>query len=224
MKHAVIVAHPNEHSLTLSCARTYVQAAIDQGHEVVLRDLYRMGFDPCLKAGEVPGRDGYSAEEDVRLERELLGDVDVFALIYPLWFNAPPAMLKGYVDRVFSMGFGYAPVLGGTEPQLGGRKLISFTFSGAPDRWVRETGALTALMTVFDRHIAQVCGLQLVDHVHTGGIVDNITPEAVEEILNSVRGRVAEAFGPSEILPADPLRKPARKDPVLAPNLPSTVD
>ncbi|HEY9219230.1 MAG TPA: NAD(P)H-dependent oxidoreductase [Phenylobacterium sp.] len=210
MKHAVIVAHPNEHSLTLSCARAYAESALAHGHEVLARDLYGMRFDPCLRSGEVPGRDGYCAGEDVRRERELLADVDVFALFYPLWFNAPPAILKGYVDRVFSMGFGYGPAFGGTEPKLGGRKLISFTFSGAPDHWVRETGALAALMTLFDRHLAQVCGLQLVDHVHHGGIVDDLTPEAVQEILESIRQRVDQAFGtPAGAAASD---KPVRRE------------
>lgn len=194
MKHAVIAAHPNERSLTLSCARAYAEAAKALGHQVDVRDLYRMGFDPCLKAGEAPGPGGYEAGDDVRLERERLADVDVFAFVYPLWFNGPPAMLKGYVDRVFSMGFGYGSAFGGTEPRLTGKRLISFTFSGAPDRWMRETGALDALLTLTDRHLANMCGLELVDHVHTGGITPNITPEAADEILELTRARVREAF------------------------------
>lgn len=199
MKHAVVVAHPNQGSLTVSCARAYAEAAEALGDEVVVRDLYRLGFDPCLKPGEVPGPGGYRPEPEVSRERALLADVDVFALVYPLWFNAPPAMLKGYVDRVFSLDFGYVASPGGTAPNLVGRKLISFTFSGAPDRWVRDSGALSALMTLFDRHISAMCGLELVDHVHTGDIVSNITEEAVEEILQSVGERVRSAFGAQSV-------------------------
>ena len=124
----------------------------------------------------------------------MLADVDVFAFIYPLWFNAPPAILKGYVDRVFSMGFGYKPGFGGTEPALVGRRLISFSFSGAPDDWVRDTGALTALVTLFDRHVAAMCGLQVVDHVHNGGVTHNLREDAVTDILASIRQAVLNAF------------------------------
>ena len=53
-------------------------------------------------------------------ERGVLAEADVFAFVYPLWFNAQPAILKGYVDRVFSLGFGFAPGAGGTEPLLAG--------------------------------------------------------------------------------------------------------
>lgn len=196
MKHAVVVAHPNPESLTLSCAAAYRDAAEAAGHEVIVRDLYRMGFDPCLKAPEIPGPQGYAAFPDIVAERELLTNVDVFAFVYPLWFNAPPAILKGYVDRVFSMGFGYAPSFGGTEPRLVGRRLISVTLSGAPDRWIRDTGALSALLTLFDRHLASMCGLRLLDHLHFGGVVDGIRREAAEEILADVRARVRQAFPP----------------------------
>jgi len=198
MKHAVIVAHPNPKSLTCSVADCYAQAAQVLGHDVVVRDLYRMGFDPCLKEDEIPRPEGYVFGEDVRRERDLLRDIDVFALVYPLWFNAPPAILKGYVDRVFSMGFGYEPAPTGTEPLLEGRQLISFSFSGAPDRWVRDTGALQALMSLFDRHLSGVTGLGLLDHIHFGGIVPDMTEEAVAEVLTQVRGVVGASFSPAE--------------------------
>lgn len=194
MKHAVIIAHPNPHSLTCAVGKTYGEAVTALGQSVVVRDLYRMGFDPCLKAEEIPKEAGFQFGADVLAERELLADVDVFAFVYPFWFNAPPAILKGYVDRVFSMGFGYAPSLGGTEPLLDGKRLISFTSSGAPESWVRDTRALQALMVLFDRHVAAMCGLRILDHVHVGGIVPNITPEAFEEVLEGVRTAVKAQF------------------------------
>jgi NAD(P)H dehydrogenase (quinone) len=187
MKHAIVLAHPNASSLNAAIAANYADETRRLGHEVVLRDLYAMAFDPCLHAEEVGGPDAPQYRADVLRERELLANIDVFAFVYPLWFNAPPAILKGYVDRVFSTGFGFLPAFGGTEPGLTGRRLISFTTSGAPDRWIRETGALTALLNLFDRHLAGVCGLQVLDHVHLGGAVSNMTSEAAEEILDRVR-------------------------------------
>lgn len=199
MKHAVIIAHPEPHSLTCAAAQAYAATARGFGHEVIVRDLYRMGFDPCLKAGEIPKASGYACGQDVGAERALLDSVDVFAFVYPFWFNSPPAMLKGYVERVFGMDFGYGAVPGGTEPLLDGKKLISFSFSGAPEQWVRDTGALAALMTIFDRHISAMCGLQVLDHVHTGGVVPDMTAEAVEEVLANIRGVVTANFGPAQL-------------------------
>lgn len=194
MKHAVILAHPASDSLNAAIARAYAHAAEDLGHTVLLRDLYRMDFDPCLKASEIPGPRLPVFEKDVRDERARLADVDVFAFVYPLWFNAPPAILKGYVDRVFSMGFGFEPEFGGTRGRLAGRRLISFSTSGAPDHWVRDTGALGALMQSFDQHLAGVCGLTVVDHVHFGGMVSGITEESFEEVMQTVARTVHQRF------------------------------
>ena len=194
MKHAVIVAHPNVKSFNLTMADTYAAAARALGHEVVMRDLYRVPFDPILKAGEIPAQ-GFEAGEDVKAERALLRDVNVFCLVYPLWFNAPPAMMKGYIDRVFGMGFGFAPGAWGNTPLLDGRRLISISSSGAPRRWVEETGAWNAIRNLFDDHFAAVCGLAVLDHLHFGDIVGGVTEESVEGCADEVRDAVRRLLG-----------------------------
>ncbi|HEX5379495.1 MAG TPA: NAD(P)H-dependent oxidoreductase [Phenylobacterium sp.] len=198
MKHAVIIAHPKADSLTATIGVTYAEALRGLGEETLVRDLYAMGFDPCLKASELPGAAGVQPAADIAAERALLADVQAFAFVYPFWFNAPPAILKGYVDRVFGLGFGYLPASGGTEPGLPGRQLISFTCSGAPEVWVHQTGALDALGQIFDGHVAAVCGLTVVDHRHFGGIVPGITTEAVADILDEVRATARRLYGPPE--------------------------
>jgi len=203
MKHVVIVAHPNPKGVSCQIAHAYARAAASLEQETLIRDLYRLGFDPCLKAEETPGARGYAMHADVLRERDLLSSADVFAFVYPLWFNAPPAMLKGYVDRVFGMGFGYAPdARGGNVALLDGKRLISFTTSGAPDSWVKETGAVDGLVKGFDRHLAAVCGMMVVDHVNFGGVTPGITEEAVEDILGQVRAAVRRVFEPSATLVA----------------------
>ena len=195
MKHAVIIAHPNPGSLTVAAGLAYAQTLGTLGHDVTVRDLYRMDFDPCLKATEIPGPAGYAFGADVVAERAILADVDVFAFVYPFWFNAPPAILMGFVDRVFGMDFGFRQGPAGNEPRLAGRRLISFSFSGAPDQWVRDTGALAALEAVFENHICNVCGLRLADHLHTGGIVPDLRKDAFEDILSAIRDTAIRNFG-----------------------------
>ena len=114
MKHAIIIAHPRTSSFTASVADAYAEACKTLGESTVIRDLYRIGFDPCLKAGELPFADSFRPEPDVMIERDLLKDCDVFAFFYPLWLNTPPAIVKGYLERVFGFGFAY----GAEWPQL----------------------------------------------------------------------------------------------------------
>lgn len=187
MKHAIILAHPEPKSLNAAIAKAYAAAVRKLGHKAVVRDLYAMGFDPCLKAAEIPGASPPTFGADVKAERKRLADADVFVFVYPFWFNAPPAILKGYVDRVFGMGFGFRPAFGGTEPALTGRRLLSFSTSGAPEAWVRSTGAMDALARLFDQHLAGTCGLEVAGHVHFGGVVTGLSDEAVQDILSQVR-------------------------------------
>lgn len=194
MKHAVVLAHPKPDSFCASIARTCVETLTELGHTAVLRDLYAMDFDPRLKAQELPTDAGFQAAADVAAERDLLAGVDSFIFVYPFWFNAPPAILKGYVDRVFGMRFGFAPASDGTEPLLEAKSLLSFSTSGAPDQWVNSTGALKALMTVFDYHLAGVCGLTVLGHSHFGGIVPNLAEDPAADMLDQVRAALRSSF------------------------------
>jgi NAD(P)H dehydrogenase (quinone) len=187
MKHAVIVAHPSKNSFTSTVASTYRDAGLAAGQEVIYRDLYAMHFDPCLPEVELPWSMNFAVRDDVLAERALLNDVDVFALFYPMWLNAPPAILKGYLERVFGIGFAYRSEGSGNAPMLVRRKLICFTSSGAPSEWVIQSGAWHSMRALFDSHFATVCGLEVTDHIHFGGIVPGIRADAVERDLERVR-------------------------------------
>lgn len=195
MKHVIILAHPNRHSFNATLSAAYATAAKLLGDQVLLRDLYGLDFKPVLQEGEMPLSPNFHPGDDVIAERALLADADVFALVYPLWLNAPPAMLKGYLERVFGFGFAYGRGGRSSEPLLTGRKLISITTSGAPTHWVQETGALDAIRTLFDRYFAELCGLTLVDHLHFGGIVPGIRDDAVQRMANDVAEAIRGNFG-----------------------------
>ena len=126
--------------------------------------------------------------------RALLADADVFALIYPLWLNSPPAILKGYLERVFGFGFAYGKN-GRSLPLLAGRRLISFSSSGAPLHWIEQTGAFGAVKTLFDRYLAEISGMTFVDHIHFGAIVPGIRDDAVARFLAQTRAAVETHFG-----------------------------
>ena len=197
MRHAIVLAHPKRSSFCASVARTCATTLRDLGHAVIVRDLYRMKFDPCLRAGEIPAASGYAAAEDVLAERKRLAKVDSFILVYPFWFNAPPAILKGYIDRVFSMNFGYRPSFHGTAPLLEGRTLATFSTSGAPSEWVEDTGALRNLMAVFDLHLSAVTGMKLAGHTHLGGVLSSLSKDDAEAKLEAVRQSLRACFGTS---------------------------
>lgn len=194
MKHAVILAHPKPTSLNAAIARQCVATLTALGHTVVLRDLYGMDFDPRLKAEEIPDGFSFRTSPDTQAERDILFGVDNFIFVYPFWFNGPPAILKGYIDRVFGLGFGTTAAIGHEEPRLTGSSLLSFSTSGAPDRWIKDTGALNTLMAMVDMHLSGVCGLKVIGHHHFGGVTPGMTEEAGSQILTDVDAHLRRDF------------------------------
>ncbi|MNL14337.1 General stress protein 14 [compost metagenome] len=192
MKQVLIAAHPRLRSFTMTMAEAYAEAARGEGVDVILRDLYRLGFDPLLHMEELPDHEGFQPRADVVNERSVISDADVFVFFYPLWFNAPPAMLKGYVERVFGMGFGYSRFgLEGNQPLLSDRKLVSFTSSGAPQQWVESSGAWDAMQKHFDDHLAAVTGLELIGHHNIGAVVPGMRDDVVAGHARTVAGAAA---------------------------------
>ena len=168
-------------------ASVYCHEVRAHGHEVLVRDLYGMQFDPVLKSIERSGT-GHLTMPDVVDELELLGRTDVFVLIYPIWFGGPPAMLKGYMDRV--LGTGAMPAALECNDATGilhGKKMISFTSSATDARWLSDIGQLDALITGLDRYIDHGFGMQPSEHVHFGAVTNGIGQADVERYLETVR-------------------------------------
>jgi NAD(P)H dehydrogenase (quinone) len=193
-KHSVIFCHPAATSFTQSVADRYCLAARQCGHEVITRNLYGMNFDPVLKDGERPSSHPYVLAPDVEHELELLSGTDVFVLVYPIWFGMPPAMLKGYVDRVLGAGFPHRAVRERTtHPLMSGKDLVSFTSSGTSRQWLDEQGAFQSLRKVFDTYLCHAFSLASAQRVHFPNIVEGTKKGYVEQCLFDVEQEARKA-------------------------------
>lgn len=177
-RHAVIVAHPNSDSFALSVARTYCDVVAECGQTAVLRDLYRLNFDPVLKASERLPAEPFVPGPDVAGELDVIAGSSAFVLIYPLWFGTPPAILKGYVERVLGAGFSHQTSVRHrhrpTHPLLGGKQLLSFSSSGSTEKWVADQGVSKALATIFDGYLARAFWMETPEHIHFGSIGEGL--------------------------------------------------
>jgi NAD(P)H dehydrogenase (quinone) len=186
-RHVVILAHPDADSFNAAAARTYCETVHGLGQDAVLRDLYRLGFDPVLKPGEQPRPDRYVMSSDVAAELALLEKADVFVLVYPIWFGAPPAILKGYVDRVLGAGFSYGAIRERSHHRfMSGKQLLTISTSGNSIQWLDEQGAWLSLRMVFSEYLAQSFSMARSEHLHLSNIVDNMTERHVKEELYRV--------------------------------------
>lgn len=186
-KHSVIVCHPAETSFTVSVAERYCSVVRGLRQEVVVRDLYRMNFDPVLRAEEQPTAQPYIFADDVAKELDILAGTDVFVFIYPIWFGTPPAMIKGYIDRVLGAGFPYGAVrdrIG--HPLMAGKRLVSFTASGNSRAWLEEQGVWASLRTLYDKYLQNAFSLAATEHVHFDSITQDLKAKFVAENLYEV--------------------------------------
>jgi NAD(P)H dehydrogenase (quinone) len=189
-RHIIILAHPDPVSFNGAIAELYCRTVRGLGHEAMLRDLYGTGFDPVLKSHERPDKAGFSISEDVRREIEIISDADVYVLIYPIWFGMPPAMLKGYIDRVIGSGVTPAEIQH-REAQgvVRGKRLLSIITSGAREIWLDEQGQIDALKDVMSRYLCHAFGIQYADHLQFGGVVEGFSGDFIAQDLLDVEIR-----------------------------------
>jgi NAD(P)H dehydrogenase (quinone) len=100
MRVSVILAHPDVQSFNHAIAQAAIAELTRQGHQVVFHDLYVDGFDPALPAGEIP-KDAHLSQE-IALHCQEISCADGIIIIHPNWWGQPPAILKGWIDRVTS--------------------------------------------------------------------------------------------------------------------------
>ncbi|KAJ3577715.1 hypothetical protein NPX13_g2855 [Xylaria arbuscula] len=123
MKVFIVFAHPEPQSLSGSLLRTTVEELKAQGHEVQVSDLYAMKWKSQVDREDFPHlppdarlKVAYASAEatasnrltdDVKREQEKLLWADTVIFQFPLWWMSMPAILKGWFDRVYSLGFAY---------------------------------------------------------------------------------------------------------------------
>ncbi|THF84216.1 NAD(P)H-dependent oxidoreductase [Cohnella fermenti] len=109
MKTLVIYAHPNHESLSYAFLERVLKGLRDRpsGEEVQVLDLYAEGFDPVLVFNKEKRRRDMHSDPELARHREQLLWADRIVLVYPIWWGRPPAILLGYIDRMFASGFAY---------------------------------------------------------------------------------------------------------------------
>ena len=102
---SVILAHPDPKSFNHAIAKTAVEAIKANGHRVFFHDLYQEKFDPLLQTKEI-AKDAILPAE-IKKHCEEIAAADGIVIVHPNWWGQPPAILKGWVDRVIRPGVAY---------------------------------------------------------------------------------------------------------------------
>ena len=131
MKVLLLLGHPKPNSLNHAIAETSVKVLEALGHEVVFRDLYQEHFDPVLPAGE----ESLPEEQLPEFLQNHLQDFkesDGVIVVHPNWWGGPPAILRGWVDRVVRTNSCYRFTKEGVVSYVGGKIVQVFSTSNTP--------------------------------------------------------------------------------------------
>jgi NAD(P)H dehydrogenase (quinone) len=192
-RHVVILGHPAPDSFNHAIAARYRAAVRDAGQEVVVRDLYALEFDPRLRAANRPGLASNSLTGDVAAELGYLREAEAVVLVYPLWFGMPPAIIKGYVDRVLGAALTPADIVHDIDDAiLRGKRFATFSTSGASRDWLEAKGQWQALRQAFDVYLLSIFGMQDGGHTHFDSIEHDLDPAEAERILQRVEEQARE--------------------------------
>lgn len=159
---------------------------------MIVRDLYALDFAPVLTQKDIEALRKGQAPEDIAQEQRYITQADTLIFVYPLWWTGLPAILKGYVDRVFSYGFAYRyNQAGEIEGLLKGKKRFLVTTHGTPNAYYDSTGMTQALQETTDSGIFNFCGITEVNHLFFGA-VPSVDDKAPHEMLAKVRESAKE--------------------------------
>lgn len=157
----VVLAHPSPGSFNHAIADAVLSASRENGHTIRLLDLYREGFDSHLPEREIP-TDGDVAPEIEIMCRDLV-NADGIVIVHPNWWGQPPAILKGWVDRVIRPGVAYRFLEGDGgegEPEglLTARAALVFNTANTPQERERSVFG-DPLELIWGRCIFELCGV-----------------------------------------------------------------
>jgi NAD(P)H dehydrogenase (quinone) len=165
----MITAHPTKENLTRGITDLYEAQKKKQGHTVRVIDLYeevQLPYYTFESFGES------SVSEDAKRYQEMVTDADEIVFVYPFWWGTMPAILKNWIDTVFTMGF--AAKYGKNGRPIGllqGKSVRIFCTSGAPTFIYCINGIRGANKKIWRKTIVEFCGMKF-DGYHLFGGMD----------------------------------------------------
>lgn len=191
----LVLAHPDPESFNHAIAQTAGHTLRELGHRVTFLDLYAEGFDAVLRIEEIP-RDAKLPPQAAR-HCEALAHAEGIVVVHPNWWGQPPALLKGWIDRIVRPGVAYEFLEGdGGEgvPRglLQARTAVVFNTSNTPADRERESFG-DPLESIWKRCVFGLCGVPDVRR-RTFGVVVTSSPDERAGWLRETARIVSAAF------------------------------
>ncbi len=189
MNYLIVYAHPNSQSFNNAIKQT-LESSLKEKGSVIIRDLYAMNFDPVYSAQELAAAQKGEIPHAIQEEQNHVKWADVILCVFPLWWAAPPAIFRGYVDRIFSKGFAYDFGPGGLQKLLTGKKLQIVTTMGESQENYEKSGMFNSLRQTMGGVIADFTGMEILPMQFLTSVTA-VSDEVRKKMLEDLKGLVA---------------------------------
>jgi NAD(P)H dehydrogenase (quinone) len=164
MKTLIIFAHPNAESFNRAVLNSFINGLKSKGVSYDLVDLYAINFEPRLSSQDLALFQQGKVSPDIQAQQAKVAWADCLVFIFPVWWSAPPAILKGWVDRVFSLRFAYDFTDKGPVGLLKGKNALLITTTGGDRAFFESSGIKRAMEMTIDLGIFNFTGMDKVHH------------------------------------------------------------
>jgi putative NADPH-quinone reductase len=199
MRISVILSHPDKGSFNHAIAAAAVKTLTQNGYDVDFHDLYEEKFDPILPAGEIPK--DTSLPPAIKRHCDEIAAANGIIIIHPNWWGQPPAILKGWVDRIIRPGVAYEFLAGDAGEGVPNGLLkaeSALVFNTSNTGSEREKNIFgDPLETIWKNCIFALCGIHTFYRKMFGIMVMSSEAQR-KEWLHEVRQTVREYFPPRQ--------------------------
>jgi len=186
MNTLLIYAHPNPQSFNAAIAKVIEEEINRKGSSLKVKDLYAMKWNPVLGQEDFQGYHTSNITEDIKKEQDDVAWADLVIMVAPVWWHSVPAILKGYIDRVFSIGFAYKYTATGPLGLLKGKKGLLITTSGANQQDADQSGMMNNLNKSLTAAVFGFSGFQEYK-LHNLFAVPTASDEERKQMLTQIR-------------------------------------
>ena len=155
-----VLCHPSTESFSHAVQAHFGRGVEAAGFTHEAADLYREGFDPVMSERDMQQFQGVEMPVDVRTEQARVERADALCLIFPMWWYGMPAMMKGWLDRVWSAGWAYDWEHDPEGSLLAPRPLSLLVPTGASQALITKYGCEERLDHVWRYGVYGYCGVE----------------------------------------------------------------
>ncbi len=160
----ILFAHPNLQSFNHAILETLTETLQERHHQVRIKDLYRLHFNAILDSHDLARIAHHDIPDDILQEQADITWAQGLVFIYPVWWFGPPAILKGWIERVFTRGFAFDFGANGLQQLLHHEQALIINTLGSDEKIYQQNNWHDLLIRPLSEGTLGYCGVKRITY------------------------------------------------------------